>query len=130
MSMMENTYRYESAIFYSPTLYSVLQKHLYGNAAGVIDACNYLGKENRYKIAIQKLTEAYGNKLSVIKAHRKKMLSGSRVGNNLTDFSKFKTELDCFKIVIDFYEMESSYASGDFICLIMTLQIVKKFLNI
>ena len=95
ISMLQNTY--EFAIFDSPTLYSVLQKHLYGNAASIIDSCNYLGKENRYKAAIQKLAEMYGNKASVIKAHRKKMLSGLKVGNNLADFSKFKTELDCFK---------------------------------
>ena len=52
----------------------LLQKHLYGNAAGVIDACNYLGNENHFKIAIKKLTEAYGNRCYCKKSDLSKLI--------------------------------------------------------
>ena len=58
-SLMTNNY--EQAISYSPTLYSIQQKHLVGNATSLIDLCNYLDNKIRYKEAINLLTEMYGN---------------------------------------------------------------------
>ena len=85
MMMLETNF--EHAIHDSPTLYSIWQKHLIGNAASVIDSCNYLGGVNWYKIALEKLCAMYGNKSTILKAHRKRLNSSVKVGDNISDFT-------------------------------------------
>ena len=103
---------YEQAISDSSTLYSILQKHLVGNASSLIDSCNYLNNKDRYQEAINILTEMYGNRSSVLKAYRKRLNSNFKIGENLTDFINIQNKLCCFKNVVAFYQDERSVVSG------------------
>ena len=71
--------------------------------------------DNHYVKAMAQLEQHFGQKVSVLKAHKKRILSGSQIRNNLNDFPKIHTKLECFKEVIKFYKDEGSHSSGDLV---------------
>ena len=74
-SMFRNTY--ELAIKSDGvTAFAIFCRHLTGDAANVIKACNFISDDNRYVEALAQLQQRFGQKVSVIKAHKKHIISG------------------------------------------------------
>ena len=93
-------HNFENVINDNSALFSILLRHLKGDALESIKSCvfNVEGKD-QYKQALTILNSRYGQKLSVIRAHKTMLLNGKTVSESINDFTKLGNELSVFFFV-------------------------------
>ena len=80
---------FENNIKDNCALFSILLRHLKGEALESVRSCVFNGESNdQYTQALKILNSRYGQKLAVIRAHRAMLLNGKNVSESVNDFTR------------------------------------------
>ena len=118
---------FENIINDNCALFSILLRHLKGEALESVRSCvfNVEGKD-QYKQALNILNSRYGQKLSVIRAHKNMLLNGKNVSESINDFTKLGNELSVFIAVLNHFNMGASSFSEEVVKNIVSSRLTPK----
>ena len=118
---------FENVINDNSALFSILLRHLKGEALESIRSCvfNAEGKD-QYKQALKILNSRYGQKLSVIRAHKTMLLNGKTVSESINDFTKLGNELSVFCAVLKHFNVGAASFSEEVVKNIVSSRLTPK----